>query len=123
VAPPHDSPTLEGPLALAVAEACWGSALVFSGDRVLQRVAQEPVGRPVIRIARVLGIRELLQALITAWRPTRRTLRFAAAVDALHAATMVTAASARVGPRRLSVASAGVASVFSAAGLVESRRP
>jgi hypothetical protein len=86
-------------------------------------VAREPVGRPVIYLARVLGTRELLQALITAWRPTRRTLRFGATVDALHAATMVAAASARVGPRRLSAASAGVAGAFSVAGLAQSRRP
>jgi hypothetical protein len=107
---------------LALGETCWGIALVLSDDRALQRAAKEPVGRPVVYIARVLGTRELLQACFTAWRPSRRTLRFAAAADALHAATMVAAASARVGPRRLSVASAGVAGVFSAVGLLESRR-
>lgn len=97
-------------------------ALVLSRDRILHRVAKAPVDRRVIHVARFLGTRELLQALVTACHPTRRTLRLGAAVDALHAASMVIAASARVGPRRLTVASAGVASVFSAAGLVASRR-
>jgi hypothetical protein len=121
VAPRHP-PSLNRPLTLALAEACWGIALILSDDRALHRAAKQPVGQPVIDIARVLGMRELLQALITAWRPTRRTLRLAAAVDALHAASMVAAASARVGPRRLCLASAAVASVFSAAGLAQSRR-
>jgi hypothetical protein len=76
----------------------------------------------MISIVRVLGARQLLQAAITARRPTRRALELGAAVDALHAATMVAGASANVGPRRLTIASAATASAFAAAALVQRRR-
>jgi hypothetical protein len=52
----------------------------------------------MISIVRVLGARQLLQAAITARRPTRRALELGAAVDAVHAATMMAGASANVGP-------------------------
>jgi hypothetical protein len=43
-------------------------------------------------------------------------------VDALHAATMIAAAAGRVGPRRLTSASAAVAVTFAGAGVGQSRR-
>jgi hypothetical protein len=47
-------------------------------------------------VARILGARQPLQALFTARRPTRRVLEVGAAVDALHAATMVLGAAAKL---------------------------
>ena len=108
---------------LALAEGCWGAALVLDPGSQLRPLAGKPVDPWVIKTARVLGARQLLQALITAWRPTRRTLQVGAAVDALHAATMVAAATANLGPRRLTIASAATAIVFTAVGLAQSRRP
>ena len=76
----------------------------------------------MINVARVLGTRQLLQGLMIIRRPTRRTLELGAAVDALHAATMVVGAAANVGPRRLTLASAATAGTFAGLGLADSRR-
>jgi hypothetical protein len=89
---------------------------------LLQSLEGKSLDRQVINIARVLGGRQLLQGLILVGRPTRRSLRLGAVVDALHAATMVAAAAANAGPRRLTMASATLAGVFSAAGAVQSHR-
>lgn len=107
---------------LGLAEGCWGAALLLAPGRLLQSLAGKPIGQGVISVVRVLGARQLLQALITALRPTRRTLEVGAATDALHAATMVVSAAAKVGPRRLTTASATTAGAFTAAALTVSRR-
>ena len=105
-----------------MAEGCWGCALLCLTRPLLRSLAGEPADRQVIEIARLLGARQLLQSLITARRPTRRILQLSAAVDAVHATTMVAAAAADAGPRRLTVASATMAAAFAAAGLAQSRR-
>jgi len=122
VAGPRHPPALAGASGLALAEAAWGATLLLFARPLLQALEGEPVDRQVINVARVLGGRQLLQGLVTARRPTRRILRIGAAVDVLHAATMVAAAAASVGPRRLTVASATLAAAFSAAGATQSRR-
>jgi hypothetical protein len=116
-------PGLSNPSApLRSAEAGWGAALLLFARPLLQALEGESVDRQVINGALVLGGRQLLQGLVTVRRPTRRILRIGAAVDALHAATMVEAAVANVGPRRLTMASATLAGAFSAAGVTQSRR-
>jgi hypothetical protein len=114
---------LAGPSGLAAAEGCWGTALLFAAGPLLRPLAGEPVDPRMIKIARVLGARQLLQSLIVAWRPTRRNLEIGAAVDAMHAATMFAAAAANIAPRRLTIASAATASALAAIGLAQSRRP
>lgn len=116
-----DPRALSGPSRLAAAEACSGIALLLFGRSLLDAVARGPSSRRVINIARMLGVRQLLQGLVTVQRPTRRILRLGAAVDALHAATMVAAAAAGVGPRRVTIASAAVAGAFTAAAVSQSR--
>ncbi len=110
-----------GPSRLAAAEACSGTALLLFGRPLLDAVERRSSSRQAVDIARILGVRQLLQALVTVRQPTRRILRAGAAVDALHAATMVAAAAAGVGPRRLTIASAVVAGTFAAAGVSQSR--
>jgi hypothetical protein len=112
---------LAGPSGLAVAEGCWGAALLFGASPLLRLLAGTSVHARVVTIARVLGARQLLQALITVWRPTRQNLERGAAVDAVHAATMFAAAAANIAPRRLTIASATTASTFAAVGLAQSR--
>jgi hypothetical protein len=105
---------LTGPAGLALSQGCWGAALLLCDRPLLESLAGEPVSSAVIRVARVLGVRELLQGLITVRRPTRRVLLLGAAADALHAATMVGGTAADIGPRRLTLASAAVAGGFAA---------
>lgn len=101
---------------------CWGVTLLLFAGPLLQSLEGESLDRRVIKVARVLGSRQLLQGLITIRRPTRRILRIGAGVDALHAATMVAAVAAQAGPRRLSMASATLAGAFSVAGVTQSRQ-
>ena len=115
-------PALTAASGLALAEMCGGAGLLLFAGPLLQSVEGESVDRQVIDIGRVLGARQLLQGLIMVRRPTRRILRIGAAVDALHAATMLLAAATDNGPRRLTLASATLAGAFSAAGLTQSRR-
>jgi hypothetical protein len=65
---------LTGASRLALAEGYWGAALLLSPGPLLQSLAGKPIGQGMISIVRVLGARQLLQAAITARRPTRRAL-------------------------------------------------
>jgi hypothetical protein len=110
---PHVSTNSFG---LALAEGCSGVALLLGSGPLLRSLAGSAADRRVVNTARVLGARQLLQGLFTAWWPTRRTMVVGAAVDTIHAATMVAAAAANLGPRRLTIASAATATTFAAAG-------
>jgi hypothetical protein len=110
------------PFMFVLAEGCWGATLLLAPRPLLQAIAREPLNRRATGVARVLGARSVLQALATAQRPTRRRLAVGALVDATHAASMVAAAAADIGPRALTIASAATASAFAFAGVVQSRR-
>lgn len=112
-----------GSSGLACAEGSWGAALLLGGGPLLRSLTGRSVDPRVIVIARVLGARQLLQGVVTAWRPTRRVLEAGATVDAIHATTMVAASAANLGPRRLTIASAATAIIFTAVALALSRRP
>jgi len=110
------------PAGPALAEGCFGAVLIVWTRPLMQSLAREPVDRQVVIVARILGVRYVLQGFVTARRPTPRVLEVGAAVDALHAATMIAGAAAHVGPRRLTMASAIAAGAFAAVGVAESRR-
>jgi hypothetical protein len=107
---------------LALAEGCYGTALVLFAGPLLRTITGEPADRLQLNVTRVLGTRQLLQGVATTRRPTRRTLRLGAAVDVLHAATMLAGAATNVGPRRLTLASAATAVAFAVAGVADGRR-
>jgi hypothetical protein len=109
------------PYMFVLAEGYWGATLLLAPRPLLQAVAREPVDRRVTGVARVLGARSVLQAFATAQRPTRRRLEVGALVDATHAASMIAAAAADIGPRALTIASAATASAFAFAGFAQSR--
>jgi hypothetical protein len=97
-------------------------ALLLGSGPLLRSLAGDAADRRVINTARVLGARQLLQGLFIAGWPTPRTMVALAAVDSIHAATMVAAAAANLGPRRLTIASAATATAFAAAGFALSTR-
>lgn len=110
------------PFRLSLAQGCWGAILLRASPQLLHGLAGEPVSPDVIKVAHVLGARELIQALITIRRPTQGALQLGAVVEALHAVTMIAAASASLGPRRLTMASAAASGAFALAGVTQSRR-
>jgi hypothetical protein len=112
---------LAGPAGLALAELGTGAALVLGTGPLLGWLAAEPPDRRVFNVARVLGTRYLLQGLVTACRPSRRVLRIGAGADILHGASMIAAAAADMGPRRLTLSSAAAAAAF--AGVAAAQSP
>ncbi len=103
-------------------EGSWGVVLLLTPRPLLSAVARQAVEGRVAGVVRILGARQLLQASATGRRPTRRRLAAGALVDAAHAASMVAAVVADVGPRRLTAASAAAAAGFAATGIAASRR-
>jgi hypothetical protein len=119
---------------LALARAGYGVALVcapqvlikLTGDPVTGQPAGASRARPSRRacaVARVLGVRHLVQAGLTA--ATLRAepgspvpLGLGAGVDVLHASTMVGLALVDRGARRVALADAGLELALAAAGVL-----
>lgn len=76
--------------------------------------------RPGVRVMRILGARQLVQAALTAARPSPGGLRAGAAVDALHATSMIALALGDRRRCRAALLSAAGAAGFALAGLLDS---
>ncbi|MGI8714558.1 MAG: hypothetical protein ACR2NR_15555 [Solirubrobacteraceae bacterium] len=90
--------------AMLVARVLYGLGLLLKPGRILSVVGGSP-DATVCRLARVLGARELTQAMLLARRPTRTRLAIGAAVDLTHSCTMLAVAidrPAHRGPARAS---------------------
>ena len=98
-------------------QADWGS-----GDWAIARGVTARPSRRACGVARVLGVRHLVQAGLTAAalraaEPGQSLpLGLGAAVDVLHATTMVGLALADQGARRVALADTGVEVALAAAG-------
>ena len=68
-------------------------------------------------VIRVLGARQLAQAGLTAFRPTTAVVRAGAAVDTVHAASMVALGICRPKWRKAGLMDAMISSGFAVAGL------
>jgi hypothetical protein len=81
-------------------------------------------GRPVIpaAVARALGARLAVQAAVELARPTRRVARLSAAVDAMHALSMLIPAGLDRRYRRAAAVNAVTATATAALLALESRR-
>ena len=109
--------------ALTATRVLYGSLLLLAPGKLLRQLPRRQTGRRTQAVARVLGARHLLQAVIVSRQSSKRRLRAGAVVDASHAATMV-ALAALVPQRRWPAgADALAAASLAAAGIIESRRP
>ena len=89
----------------------WGVVLVLTPRSVLLLVpGGHDTGQVERYVARALGGREILQGTVTALFPSRRTLRFGAAIDAVHVTSMVGLAVMAPESKSASLSSATVAS-------------
>jgi hypothetical protein len=106
--------------AATVLGAAWGAALLIRPDRVLRATGADPGLPGVVVAARVLGARQLCQAVLLAARPVP-TARWAAAIDGGHMCSMLALAVLAPGYRRPALASAqvaaGLAAITAGAGL------
>jgi hypothetical protein len=96
--------------ALTIVRVLYGSALLLAPDSLIG----EQAGRSERAFARILGARHLVQAALAGPRPTPRLLRVGAAIDAIHAATMIALTVWK--PRHCALASANALAAASFAG-------
>ena len=81
----------------------------------------QPLDRGSRGVIRVLGIRQVGQALVTGTQPSAAVLLLGAEVDAAHAASMVALALCSRRWRRAAVVDAMIASLFALAGVAAAR--
>jgi hypothetical protein len=72
-----------------VTRALWGLALLTRPQDVLAHVHRVQGDRPSIVVARILGARHLVQAVLSGVRPSPEVLAMGVWVDGAHAATAV----------------------------------
>jgi hypothetical protein len=107
---------------VATAQAGWGAALLIRPQELLRRLAPgSPL--PPAWIVRLLGARSVVQAGTVLLRPTRGVVLAGAAVDGLHAASMIGLAVRSPSHRRPALVSAAVAVGSAVAGVATAPRP
>lgn len=110
-------------LVIPLARAGYGAALLCApGPMIRLRTGQTP-SRRASQVARVLGIRHLVQATITAWAPAPETVAIGAVLDLCHAASMLAFAARYKSLRRAELADALVAAALAVAEPTLARRP
>jgi hypothetical protein len=106
----------------AVARAAYGSALLVAPGPLLRLAGGNGSGNGGgVAVARILGGRHVAQALATAGHPGRLRLYAGAAVDGIHAASMLGLAALSAEERRPALIDATVAGTFCSLGLQAAR--
>ena len=105
-----------------VVRAVWGAGCVAAPATVGRLLGLAPGDRRARLLLRVLGARDLGQAVLAATAPPPALLRLGAGVDALHAASMVALAAVSPDYRRPAVTSSAMATAWTAASVRDSRR-
>ena len=107
--------------ALRWIRAGWGAVLLIAPHSVA-RTPAGPLDARNILVARILGVRQLVQAAATGSGSSYRLRVASIGVDIIHAASMLGLAAIDVRHRRPALADAVVASGFAAAGYAVTRR-
>jgi hypothetical protein len=82
---------------------------------MLRACTGQPPSPRARRVARVLGLRHVAQAAVTAWAPERKVIAAGTAIDLCHAASMFAVAAARTPLRRAELTDALVATTLAVA--------
>ncbi|MGH9068738.1 MAG: hypothetical protein ACRD0J_14800 [Acidimicrobiales bacterium] len=101
-----------------LARAGYGAVLVLAPSRVARLYSGRPPDGVATAIVRVLGVRQVVQGLLSVGDPGPAVLALGAEVDVAHAASMVALAAADPDRRRGSLvdaAAAGTMAVITAA--------
>lgn len=107
---------------LFVLRSLYGVILLLAPPRALAKLTRAPVDRRAVVVARVLGVRELLQAELSRRHPDRPSQLTSAGVDGLHAATMFALAGADRDRRRLVLHNGATATALALASVAAARR-
>lgn len=108
--------------AVSAARGAWGAALLVAPERLLASVAAgEPLDARARAFARALGVRQLLEAALLR-RAGARAVALGAAVDGVHALSVLALAAADRSRRREALANALVATGFAIEGATRARQ-
>jgi hypothetical protein len=102
-------------LLVPFARAGYGAALLCAPGPMIGIVTGLPPSRRARRVARVLGVRHLAQAAITALNPGPEVVALGVVVDLLHAASMFAFAAVVPDLRRAELADAFAATALAVA--------
>lgn len=108
------------PRQLAALHLLYGAGLLAAANTHLQRpgdAASQETAWQARLFARVLGVRNLAQALLLAQWPTRNWILASTATDGLHAASMILLAWANPSWRRPALGSATATAILCACGV------
>jgi hypothetical protein len=94
----------------------WGAALLLAPREVLSQVPGVQIGPKALVVARILGIRHLVQASFSGVRPTPEILAAGVWVDLVHSLTALGLAVTDHRHVRAALADSVVAAVWCAAG-------
>ncbi|AKK30406.1 hypothetical protein AB431_10035 [Mycobacterium sp. EPa45] len=104
---------------IEIVRAAWGAALLASPHRMLRVTHTRRVDTTSLVVARILGARQLLQAVLSGVRPSPEVLAMGVWVDLVHA---ITASALALSDRHRAHAGyldAAIATVWAAAGYHE----
>ncbi|HEY7052525.1 MAG TPA: hypothetical protein VH496_10405 [Mycobacterium sp.] len=94
----------------------WGAALLVAPQQVLGTVHNVKVDTKAVVVARILGARQLTQAVLSGFRPTAEVLAMGVWVDSLHALTALGLAVVDRSRVRAGITDTAIAAVWGAAG-------
>jgi hypothetical protein len=103
-----------GKRALSTVRALYGLGLLIAPAGVLEQAARVPLNREALRVARVLGARQLVQCACVR-HGSRPSLLVGAGIDGVHAASMLALSAVATRPpdralaRRNALTAAGLA--------------
>ena len=106
-----------------VARAAWGLGCAAAPRAVGRVLGLDPGDRTAHRFLRLLGARDLAQAVLPATAPPPALLRLGTAVDAVHATSMYALAALRHDYRRAGLTAAAIATTWTVTGLTELTGP
>jgi hypothetical protein len=98
-----------------------GAAQALFPGRASRLLVTQPLDRCSRGVIRVLGIRQVSQALVTGTQPSAAVLLLGAEVDAAHAVSMIALTLCSRRWRRAALADAMIASLFAQAGAAAAR--
>lgn len=102
--------------AIELIRASWGAALVVAPRQMMENVHHIEVDTKSVAVARILGARQLSQAVLSGFRPSPKVLAMGVWVDTVHALTAVALAVVDRARARGGLTDAGVAGIWAAAG-------
>jgi hypothetical protein len=103
-------------VALQLARAGYGMALVLAPGPAIRLATGRLPSRRACRVAQVLGARHLIQATLTTIAPSPVVLAVGGQVDAVHTASMLVLAAVSRAGRRAALTDALTEAAFAAAG-------